>query len=74
MTNLIRRLNEVHALLVSANRQYHAHSVLAAIERIENDAQNLRRAKQRIAKLQEALDAESKTRDLLEAKLAESAK
>jgi hypothetical protein len=67
---LLRRLAEAHALLVASNRHYHANAVQAAIERIENDAKHLRRAKLRITELQKALDAECKTRDLLEQKLA----
>jgi septal ring factor EnvC (AmiA/AmiB activator) len=72
---LLRRLAEAHALLIASNRHYHANAVQAAIERIENDAKNLRRAHLRIESLKKALDAESKIRDQLEqeiAKLTES--
>jgi hypothetical protein len=60
---LLRRLAEAHDLLRTSDWQYHADTVLAACERIESDAKRLRRAKLRIARLQQALAAECKARD-----------
>jgi hypothetical protein len=60
---VLRRLADVHAFLVGANRHFHAAAVQSAIERIENDAKHLRRAHMRIEALKKALDAEIKARD-----------